>query len=57
MTPSRIVTYYDAKPIPPRDYDWCARRDDYEPGDPIGHGATERAAVADLLIEEELANA
>jgi len=48
----RIKTHYDPPPIPPRDYDWCAYDDDtYDgtPGQPIGWGATEQAAIDDLL--------
>lgn len=36
-------------PIPVRNWDWEAVLDGYEPGDPIGCGATEDAAIADLL--------
>jgi hypothetical protein len=54
MSRGRIVTEYWAKPIPPREFDWQATRDDWEPGCSIGHGATEAEAIADLLaIEEE----
>jgi len=44
---------YDPPPIPVRYFDWTATEDDYEPGDPIGHGRTRDEAVADL--EEQLA--
>lgn len=50
-----MKTCYDPKPIPTRDFDWSATSDDYEPGDPIGHGATEAAAIADLEAEIEFA--
>lgn len=40
------------KPIPTDRFDWSAITDDYEPGDPIGFGATEAEAIADL--EEQL---
>lgn len=40
-------------PIPIRDYDWQATLDGYEPGDPIGEGATALEAIADLLQEIE----
>lgn len=47
-----------AKPIPDRRYDWSAVTDSYEPGMPVGYGATEEAAIQDLLelicSEEEL---
>lgn len=53
----KIVTRYDPKPIPERRFDWSAIDDDYEPGMPIGFGATEEEAVADLMTShEETAN-
>ena len=36
-------------PIPVRDFDWQAYEPGYEPGDALGHGATEQAAIDDLL--------
>jgi hypothetical protein len=36
------------KPIPLRQFDWIATAEDYEPGDPIGSGSTEEAALCDL---------
>lgn len=50
---ARIVTVYDPKPIPPRQFDWSATHDGYEPGDPIGFGRTEAEAIADLEREIE----
>lgn len=50
--PLGIVTTYDPKPIPLRQFDWSATRDEYEPPMPIGFGATEREAVLDLLTVE-----
>lgn len=49
----KIITDYWAKPIPLRQFDWSAVRDNYEPPMPIGYGATEEAAIADLLMLEE----
>jgi hypothetical protein len=48
-----IVTDYWAKPIPDRHFDWSAVDDDTYDGTqgsncPIGYGATEAEAVADL---------
>lgn len=43
-----IVTDFWMKPIPPRQFDWSAVTDNYEGGDPIGYGATEQEAIADL---------
>jgi len=40
-------------PIPPRQFDWEALLDGYEPGDPVGHGATRLDAVKDLLEQIE----
>jgi hypothetical protein len=48
-----IVTHYDPKPIPPRQFDWTAVTDSYEPGHPIGYGATEAEAIADLREQME----
>lgn len=48
----KIKTSYDPKPIPDRRYDWHAVDDDtYEAGNPIGFGATEAEAIADLRNE------
>ena len=44
----RIDTRYDHPPIPIRSRDWSATTEYYEPGGPIGHGATEEEAIADL---------
>ena len=49
-----MVEYeYTCPPIPVRDYDYCATLDGYEPGDAIGYGPTEQAALADLLADIE----
>ena len=45
-----------AKPIPDRNSDWCASEESYEPGMPVGWGATEEAAIADLLERLDEAN-
>jgi hypothetical protein len=47
-----ICTVCWAKPIPMRQFDWEAVRDGYEGGDPLGLGATEEEAIADLLEQE-----
>ena len=51
----KIKTEYWAKPIPSRNFDWSAIDDNtYDgPGCPIGHGATEQAAIADLMEQIE----
>jgi len=47
----KITTEYWAKPIPVRDFDWFAIDSDTfdGPGCPIGSGATEEGAIAELL--------
>lgn len=51
----RIVTHYDPKPIPDRQFDWEAVDDDtYDgPGCLIGFGRTEFEAIADLNEQME----
>lgn len=49
-----ISTACWAKPIPDRNYDWCATLDSYEPGMPVGWGRTEEEAIIDLF--EQLAD-
>ena len=49
-----IRTHYDPKPIPSRDYDWTATTEDYDGSGPVGYGATEEGAIADL--KEQLAD-
>ena len=64
----KIKTHFDYPPIPVRSFDWSAVDDDTYDVDcdedgffstsPIGRGATEAEAVADLLDQiEERANA
>ena len=48
-----IKTDFWMKPIPPRNFDWSAVDDNYEPGCPIGFGATEQEAIDDLLAQLE----
>jgi hypothetical protein len=50
----KIRTEFIFPPIPSRQFDWTAIDDDtYEAGAPIGFGATEEAAIADLLEQIE----
>lgn len=49
----KIITTFDAPPIPVRGWDWAAKREDYDAGDLIGFGATEDEAIKDLLEKEE----
>jgi len=44
-----IRLVFENPPIPQRVLDWSATRDGYEPGDPVGRGATPEAALADLF--------
>ena len=52
----KIITEYDPKPIPLRCCDWIATAEDYDEGDPVGMGATEADAIADLHQEMVLHN-
>jgi hypothetical protein len=54
----KIRTSFDYPPIPDRRFDWSAVDDDTYDGAedshcPIGHGATEQEAIADLLDQLE----
>jgi hypothetical protein len=51
--PRKIITTNIYPPIPTRQFDWSATDDNYEPGCPIGYGATEQEAIADLLEQIE----
>lgn len=50
----KITTSHDCPPIPVRDYDWSALREDWDKGDFIGYGITEQEAIDDLLEKEYL---
>ena len=50
----KIITSQDCPPIPVRDYDWLASREDWDKGDFIGYGRTEQDAIDDLLEKEFL---
>jgi hypothetical protein len=50
----KIRTDYDPKPIPTTKFDWSAVDDatyDGDPRQPVGYGATEEEAIADLLLQ------
>jgi len=54
----KIVTHFVCPPIPLRQFDWSAIDDDTYDGAedshcPIGYGATEAEAIADLMREIE----
>lgn len=46
---ARIITQAVYPPVPSTRFDWCAYRDGYEPGCPLGYGASRGAAILDLL--------
>lgn len=48
----KIITSYDYPPIPIRNYDWSAIRENYDEGDLIGYGKTEHEAIDDLVCQE-----
>ena len=48
----KIITSYDYPPIPIRNYDWSAIREDYDEGDLVGTGRTEQDAINDLVCQE-----
>ena len=52
-----IKTNFVYPPIPIRSFDWQAYDDDTYDGEgcPLGHGATEQEAIADLLQQIEAA--
>lgn len=58
----KIETSFVYPPIPIRQFDWQATTDNYDAelvdgewrsSHPVGHGATEAAAIADLLEQIE----
>lgn len=49
---SSIVTRFVHPPIPSREYDWEANREDYDIGDLVGYGPTREAAIEHLLEME-----
>ena len=53
LAPAIIKTHFVYPPIPDRNFDWSATFDSYEPGNLIGYGPTEEAAIADLRGQAE----
>ncbi len=53
MSAVEIITSFDAPPIASRNFDWTAVTASYEPGDPVGRGATEKEAYKDLTEQLE----
>lgn len=49
----KIITSHECPPIPVREYDWSAAREDWDEGDLIGYGRTEQEAIDDLIEQEE----
>ena len=50
----KIVTRYDQLPIETRSFDWTATMDNYQPGDPVGKGQSEKDAIGDLLAQVDI---
>ena len=50
METIRINIEYVRLPIPDRDFDYCATYEGYEPGNPLGYGATAEEAAEDLAF-------
>ncbi len=48
MSAPKIITEHVYPPIPIRSFDWAAYRDGDEEG-PVGRGATEEEAIAELM--------
>jgi hypothetical protein len=48
----KIITSQECPPIPVRDYDWSAVREDWDECDLIGYGRTEKDAIDDLKRQE-----
>ena len=48
-----ISTTLTTPPIPFTDWDWQAVEEGYDEGDPVGYGATEAAAINDVLDQLE----
>jgi hypothetical protein len=53
----KIITQYERKPGPSKSFDWSAVTENYDgapdANSPIGYGATEDEAIADLKMEIE----
>ena len=49
----KIITRQESIPVPTRNYAWSAIREYLDIGEHIGTGATEAAAIADLLELEK----
>ena len=45
----KIETTFVNPPVPSRAFDWAATFEGYDEGGPIGRGATEAAAIEDLV--------
>lgn len=48
-----IETVFVNPPLPIRSMDWAATERDYDLGRPVGAGATEQAAIDDLIAQLE----
>jgi hypothetical protein len=50
---AKVITTYVHPAIPVREFDYQSTLDGYEPGEPIGWGATPAESVADLMEQIE----
>ena len=50
----KIITRNECLPIPVRDYDCSALREDWDEYEPIGYGETEQDAIDDFIEKEFL---
>lgn len=48
-----ITTTHVRPPVPTTAFDWQATRQGAEPGDLVGFGPTEQAAINDLIEQEQ----
>lgn len=48
-----LITKYDPKPIPSRQFDWSCVDQNYEEGCVIGYGETEEQAIQDYMEQAQ----
>jgi len=51
LAEGKIQTHNGSPPVPSNQFNWSAADYDYEPGYPVGYGATEAEAIADLRAQ------
>jgi len=52
----KIITENEYPPIPDRNYDWVAYRENSDEDGPQGRGKTEQEAINDLIEQEKWQN-